>query len=168
MKRPIGLISIVFLATLPACGEIAYKRGAGADELNAAQQRCRKNSQDDAYQRCMETEGWTLHRMDAQNPLMVVVPVEDNRAAFATPYVSKASVAPPMDAAGKPLPPNPLEQLNVSSWWKAGGSADELDTATAACVAALGPAHQPESATRMTRGLVLCLKKKGWLGLQGY
>src|SRR5262245_12662980 len=101
MEMPMRLLWIALAASvLPACGEIAYKRGGGPDDLSAAQQRCRRDAQAGAYERCMEAEGWTLHKMDAQNPLMVVVPVEDNRAPASTPYVSKASVEPRKDAAG--------------------------------------------------------------------
>ena len=153
---------------LTACGEVAYKQGAGPDQLSLAKQKC--NSQTKlGYDDCMKADGWTLYKRDDDNPLMVVTPAADNREA-GSPYVAAAVVAvPKKDAAGKPIPPNPMDKLNVSSWWKMGGNADALKVDTDACVSTLGEAHKPVNGSNLyTRGLVLCLKDKGWSGLQGY
>lgn len=159
---------LVISAALTACGEVAYKQGAGADQLETAKQKCNSQSKT-GYDECMKAEGWSIYKRDDDNPLMVVSPVEDNRAA-ASGYVATAAVAvPKKDAAGKPIPPNPMDKLNVSSWWKMGGNADGLQIDTDACVEKLGPAHKPVDGSNLyTRGLVLCLKDKGWSGLQGY
>lgn len=161
--------SMLFIsATLSGCGEVAYKQGAGPDQLETAKQKCNSQSKI-GYEECMKAEGWSIYKRDDDNPLMVVAPVEDNRTA-ASGYVATAAVAvPKKDATGKPIPANPMDKLNVSSWWKMGGNADGLKTDTDICVAKLGDAHKPVDGSNFyTRGLVLCLKDKGWNGLQGY
>jgi hypothetical protein len=162
-------LSLASVILLTACGDVAYKQGAGPDQLTATKQKC--NSQAKlSYDECMKAEGWVVYKRDDDNPLMVVTPVADNREAGGTPYVAAAAVAvPKKDATGKPIPPNPMDKLNVSSWWKMGGNADGLKTDTDACVATLGEAHRYVDGSNLyTRGLVLCLKDKGWSGLQGY
>jgi len=45
--------------------------------------------------------------------------------------------------------------------------AAHLKADTEACVAKLGEAHRPDSQTQSaTRGLLLCMKDKGWSGLR--
>jgi hypothetical protein len=154
---------------LTACGgEISYKRGAGPDELTATQQQCRSTSD---YQACMEGKGWTVHKMDERNPLAVFVPTQDVRAPGNTPYVKAGGGNTPANGVKEnpALPPDPLTKFNVSSWWKMGGGAGDLQASKEACVTKLGPAHAPEEGSKlMTRGLILCLREKGWYGLQGY
>jgi hypothetical protein len=60
-----------------------------------------------------------------------------------------------------------LDTFKVSSWWKTGSGAASLQTETEACVARLSEAHRPDTQTQMvTRGLLLCMKDKGWSGLR--
>jgi hypothetical protein len=60
-----------------------------------------------------------------------------------------------------------LDTFKVSSWWKTGSGADSLKADTEACVAQLGEAHRPNIQTQSaTRGLLLCMKEKGWSGLR--
>jgi hypothetical protein len=48
-----------------------------------------------------------------------------------------------------------------------GSGAASLKADTEACVAKLGEAHRPDSQTQSaTRGLLLCMKDKGWSGLR--
>lgn len=59
------------------------------------------------------------------------------------------------------------DTFQVSSWWKTGSGAASLNTDTEACVAKLGEAHRPGRQTQSTaRGLLLCMKDKGWSGLR--
>lgn len=163
--------SLALLGTLllSACGgEFAYKRGAGADALSTDQQSCRNSSD---YQTCMESKGWAIHRMDERNPLAVFVPVQDARANPDSAYVKATGGNQPANGVkeDRSLPPDPLTKFNVSSWWKMGGGGEDLKAAKAACVSKLGPAHAVEDGSKlMTRGLILCLKEQGWVGLQGY
>ena len=81
----------------------------------------------------------------------------------ATPTATPASTLAPVPAK----PENPLEMLKINSLWKFGGTESALQDATANCVAALGEAHRPVMGKQqlMTRGLVKCLKEKGWYGV---
>ena len=184
--KPACLAVLLLSCLLSACGgEFAYKPGAGADQLAEAKQACRKT---EGYEACMNAKGWKVHKLDDDNPLAVFVPNTDSRASEQvfvaadkpsnTPYV--AAGAAPVSAASKPTataagtpekksPPDPMTKFNVSSWWKQGAGAGDLNAGIDACVAKLGPAHAPEVEKKLyTRGLILCLKEQGWYGLQGY
>ncbi|HTJ97888.1 MAG TPA: hypothetical protein VL381_10495 [Rhodocyclaceae bacterium] len=170
MKKTCLALSLLPALFLTACGgEISYKRGAGPDELAVNQQQCRSTND---YQACMESKGWTVHRIDERNPLAVFVPTQDVRVPNdGSPYVKSSGGNMPANGVKEnpALPPDPLTKFNVSSWWKMGGGAGDLEAAKASCVAKLGPAHAPEEKSKlMTRGLILCLKEQGWYGLQGY
>jgi hypothetical protein len=63
--------------------------------------------------------------------------------------------------------PDMLDTFKVSSWWKTGSGAESLKTDTEACVVKLGAAHRPDNQTQTaTRGLLLCMREKGWSGLR--
>jgi hypothetical protein len=96
-------------------------------------------------------------------------------APVATPPAAvEASAAPsPLPTATHIVPapavqaPGPggetLPRVRVGSWWKFGGSAAALDASVAACVAKLGPPHQPDrGAIVVTVALRDCLKAEGW------
>lgn len=180
MSRPLCLSLTLPLALVACGGEFAYKPGAGADALAQAKLECAKTG--GPYEACMQGKGWTVHQLSAENPLAVFVTTADTRAspepvfvAADKPTNTPASASGAADAAAatgttapKP-PPDPLTRFKVSSWWKMGGGAADLKTSMAACVDKLGPAHQPDMAKQlMTRSLILCLRDKGWYGLQGY
>ena|SRR5450830_791223 len=61
---------------------------------------------------------------------------------------------------------DPMEIFKISSWWKM-GCVDGLNIDLGECVAVLGEAHRPISQThQVTRGLLLCMREKGWRGLR--
>lgn len=162
---------ILFLASLllGGCGEFAYKRGASSSDLEAAKKSCREKGPDlAALEQCMSDRGWivqNLSRMalDADPVVEASVIPSDRRienAANATPGATQ-----PATAVKKT--PEMTDTFKVSSWWKIGGGAAELKADTEACVAKLGEAHRPDSQTQsVTRGLLLCMKDKGWSGLR--
>lgn len=155
-----GAVSLAIACLwLSGCGDSSYKRGGGADNLVAAQALCRKGEADtEAYSQCMQAQGWTVLRMEDFDPVATVVPNHDNRRAAAD------IPAPAPRQAG---PADPLDRYTIGSWWKAGGKPEELKTATQDCVARLGEAHRPAPGSRQaTRGLLLCLREQGWIGLQ--
>jgi hypothetical protein len=179
------------LMWLTACGgEYAWKQGAGPDALAQARQECR--TAPEGYGACMNSKGWVVHKLDDDNPLAVFVSSDNNRTAADTVYVPAAGAntqgqtaatstpasksvvqATAVSASEKPAEkktsPDPLTKFNVSSWWKMGGSAAELQAATDTCVAKLGPEYAPQVEAHIyTRGLILCIKGQGWYGLQGY
>jgi len=83
-------------------------------------------------------------------------------AAVVPATVAPAAVAPKPAVAAV----DPLELVDVASWWKLGGSASGLEAAQADCVAKLGNAHRPvPDSTQVTRGLIGCLRDAGWRGI---
>lgn len=147
------------------CGELAYKRGGDAAALDAARQAC-GGGDPAAYERCMAARGWFVRparRQDTRNADPVaeasVIP-SDQRFENAAP--------PDRPAPAAAHTPDPLDRFRISSWWKAGGDAGQLERDTDACVARLGEVHRPDPATRRaTRGLLLCMRDKGWTALRG-
>jgi hypothetical protein len=68
-------------------------------------------------------------------------------------------------AARAPVAPrDPLDRVEVNSWWKLGGRAGEVEQQTAACLEKLGPEHAPQGPMH-TLGMLSCLKEKGWRAL---
>lgn len=87
-----------------------------------------------------------------------------------------AKPAPPAARAGYPdaeeaaeeAPLDPDTKINVSSWWKLGGTSADLDRAVAACVNELGASHKPNPAiTEVTVALKDCLRAKKWMAVGG-
>lgn len=168
------LLCIVAISLLVACGELAYKRGAGVADLHSAQQACR--SQDGgqlAIEKCLQQNGWFVQNLDQLSPLASISPL-DNREIAGRRNASQtgspngnAVAAAGTETAVKPA--DPMESFLISSWWKIGSGPDELKLAIHACSTASGEAHRPlieASATRVTRGLLLCMREQGWHALQ--
>ncbi|MGV8990687.1 MAG: hypothetical protein ACOH1Q_04700 [Thiobacillus sp.] len=161
---------LLLVALLSGCGELAYKRGANSSDLEAAKKSCLEKEPDPAaVEKCMAHRGWVVHNLSRMEPLDADPVVEasvipsDHRienAASATP-----SATPPTEAEKRT--PKMTDTFKVSSWWKTGSGAASLKSDTEACVAKLGDAHLPDSQTlSATRGLLLCMKDKGWSGLR--
>ncbi|WP_137719169.1 hypothetical protein [Methylobacillus flagellatus] len=92
--------------------------------------------------------------------------VAASATTLATPAATKAPATPTAPAAA-PAPKDPLDIFLISSWWKVGGGPDALKADTDACVATLGEAHRPDRTTlKTTRGLLLCMRDRGWRALQ--
>ncbi len=162
---------------LGACGQFSYKRGAGAAELNQAQQTCQAGVADRAtVEQCLEKNGWVVKNLDDFDPVATIMPTTDNRGSIdsapadkeapAAPVASSGSATPAASAPAK-KPANIMDEFKISSWWKLGGTTAQLNTALDECVAKLGEAHKPDSANqKATRGLLLCMREGGWHGLQ--
>ena len=81
------------------------------------------------------------------------------------PAQGEAAATSAVAAAPQP-PPSPLDVYTVGSWWKMGAGRESLEANMAECVKDLGDVHQPIAKTqRVTRGLVMCLRDKGWKAL---
>jgi len=66
-----------------------------------------------------------------------------------------------------PKPADPLDTFKVSSWWKMGGNPESMKVAVEECVSVLGEAHRPNIQTQdVTRGMLICMRDKGWRGLR--
>ena len=161
---------------LSACGEFAYKRGASVSDLNATKKAClAKNADKAAVEKCMAGDGWTVQNFDSAEPIdtmqsepdpvIEATVTEDNRV-IAKPKITNNPSGEAIAPAEK-KPADPMDTFKIGSWWKLGGGADNLKGSIAECVKTLGEAHQPDSQTKkVTRGLLLCMKEKGWHGLR--
>lgn len=169
------IISTLLILTLSACGEFAYKRGAGANDLTADKSSCEAQSNDHkTIEQCLNDKGWTVQKLDDLDPFATASVNPDNRAIASdnNTYTQNATTSDgnKTESTKVTAPPpvaDPLDKFIVSSWWKVGGSADSLQTAINDCVGILGEAHRPNPVTNeATRGLGVCMKDKGWRGLK--
>ena len=175
--RTLCSVCVLMLMTVlfSGCGEFAYKRGANSSDLEAAKQSCREKGPDSAaYEKCMADNGWTVQNLGRMEPLDADPVVEasvipsDRRienSAGAAPGVQRVEVP----AAAATRKPDMLDTFKVSSWWKVGSGAYSLKSDTEECVARLGEAHRPvqtQQTQTATRGLLLCMKAKGWSALR--
>jgi len=174
-------VMIFFIFSISGCGEFAYKRGASFSDLEIAKKGCKaKDPATAAIEKCMADEGWTIQNLGKMEPIdadpvieATVIP-SDQRIENAPS--AQARKQPPEGAAladkaeiHAPVKkiPDMLDMFRVGSWWKTGSGADSLKADTEACVARLGEAHRPNTQTKLaTRGLLLCMKEKGWSGLR--
>lgn len=172
------------LATLffSGCGELAYKRGASTGDLESAKKTCHEKGSkgnDAAYEKCMADSGWTVQNLGKMEPMDAdpvieasVIPsnIRIENATTATPgerHADMPSASGSTQAATRK--PDMLDTFKVSSWWKAGSGASSLEADTNECVAQLGETHRPVQTQQMqtaTRGLLLCMKAKGWSALR--
>ena len=171
----------LMLATLlfSGCGELAYKRGASSGDLEMAKKTCREKGSDAAYEKCMADSGWTVQNLGRMEPLDTDPVIEASVIPSNLRIENATSATPGEQHAGKPAAsaptptatrqPDMLDTFKVSSWWKAGSGASSLEADTNACVAQLGEAHRPvqtQQTQTATRGLLLCMKEKGWGALR--
>lgn len=101
------------------------------------------------------------------HPIATAIPSPP--AQPATPTAEAAASSPALGGLIPAQPSDPLAKVSVASWWRLGGTADDLDRAIAACVAELGPAHQPApNATEVTGAMRACLRKAGWFAVGNF
>ena len=175
------IVGLTLLTTLllSACGELAYKRGASASDLENTRKSCKaKDAGPEAVQKCMAADGWVVQNLDSADPIATMQseadPVidasvtEDNRQ-FNNPTASTKTNTgkESKDSTEIKKPADPLDTFKIGSWWKFGADAANLKNSIESCVTTLGVAHQPNSQSKIvTRGLLLCMKEKGWHGLR--
>lgn len=183
-----GLIALL----TSGCGELSYKRGASAQDLEAAKQACLSAGREKAVDQCLEDKGWAVTKLDDIDLFAVASVSPDNRslAASSTADAPAKAVESRTEVAGNPgsmspesrpssaahasspktpppPPTNPLEVYTVNSWWKVGAGRETLESDTGDCVTKLGVAHQPNNKTQqVTRGFVVCMHEKGWKALR--
>ena len=175
--RLAALLAMVLLVS--GCGELAYKRGASGSDLATDRAACKSQDSTPAMvEKCLTDKGWTVQRLDKLEPIDIdpvieatVIPSNqriENIGSYPGTAKDSAGNAPPGAAAIPPKKaPDLLDKFTVSSWWKMGGSASNLQAAMDACAATLGEAHTPDATKQhVTRGLLLCMKEKGWSGLR--
>lgn len=165
--------TVMLLALLfSGCGELAYKRGATSGDLEASKRTCREQGDDAAYEKCMADSGWTVQNLGRMEPLDVAPVIEASVIPSNIRIENATSAAPGEPHADRPAAtrkPDMLDTFKVSSWWKAGSGAGNLEADTNTCVAQVGEVHRPaqtQQTQTATRGLLLCMKAKGWSALQ--
>ncbi len=93
---------------------------------------------------------------------------KDNRQTARPEFVSKPNTTNIENSAPQESKPaDPMDTFKISSWWKLGGSPDNLKSSIQECVKSLGKANEPNmQSKKVTRGLLLCMQKKDWHGLR--
>jgi hypothetical protein len=167
----VRLLSVMVLlgcgGMLGACGEFSYKRGAGVDDLQAAQNRCRASTGDDgAYRGCMAAAGWTTETF--ANATIATAPVAASgiKTVAPSPVANGAGAVTSTGAAVVPPDAKPVAATAeaphvISSWWKNGASGDELSQALTACRTATG---ETSTTGAVDRPMIDCMHQKGWAG----
>lgn len=170
MKLHLFLTIIATLA-LTACGELAYKRGASASDLQQAKLQCSKLASEASAESCMKEKGWSVQQLDDKDLFAIASYTDSNPNQ--TPSISKKTTSNPTQASNITEQPatdmkaDPLDLYTINSWWKIGANGQNLDVAINECVAKLGEAHKPNSKTQqVTRGMAICMREKGWRGLK--
>lgn len=175
--RLAALLTMVLL--INGCGELAYKSGASGADLASDRAACKlQDSAPAMVEKCLTNKGWTVQRLDKLEPIDVdpvieatVIPSNQRieniggyPGATENPTGNSTSSAAPMSPKKVP---DLLDKFTVNSWWKMGGNANNLEETMNACTTTLGEAHAPDATKQhVTRGLLLCMKEKGWSGLR--
>ncbi|MFA6040591.1 MAG: hypothetical protein WC733_03730 [Methylophilus sp.] len=176
-----ALLTALIISCLSACGEISYKMGGSARDVENAHASCRGVAEAELNQ-CLEKQGWKVQKFDDMD-LFAVASVSDNRAQVKpssttesvtqtakTEYEENAK-SEPAKVAQKPEPAipheDPMQLYKINSWWKFGASDKSLMTDSNACTATLGDAHKPDMSNQTyTRSFVICMHNKGWQALK--
>lgn len=181
-----GLIAL----SMTGCGELSYKRGASAQDLDATKKSCRSAGSDQAIEKCLEDNGWVVTKLDDIDLFATASVTPDHRnpgGDAARSNAPKTAAAEPVEPSNSPPasadpgrkppaieggtayapPASPLDVYKVSSWWKLGAGREVMEADTSDCVTQLGDAHKPDNKTqRVTRGFVVCMHTKGWKALR--
>ncbi len=189
MKNTVSMGLVVIL--LSGCGELAYKRGASAKDLEVAKKSCQSAGSKAAVDQCLEKNGWLVHDLGTiglpDSELFATATVTDDNRNLAQPSpaaeqptessatlaVENAQTTPnnagspnTKEATVKPAP-NPFETYKINSWWKMGGNRDALEHSMETCTNKLGEAHQPDRKLQIfTRAFAACMYENGWRGLR--
>ena len=165
------VILIIATFAFTACGEFAYKRGASATDLQQAKKECSNVASEALAENCMKEKGWNVQNLDDMDLFATASYSESNPNQ--TPKSKLKEAAKSVDPLNKPdesiekKTSNPLDLYTVNSWWKMGANGQNLEIAIQECVTTLGEAHRPNIKTQqVTRGLVICMREKGWRGLK--
>jgi hypothetical protein len=168
----------LIIALLTGCGaEIAYKRGATAEDLKAEKIACMKAGNEAELEKCMEENGWALQKLDgtsfsddelfatatvakdnrmtapAEKSIQTTesITIEDSHHADGNTK-SDEKLQPAKDVSATstaPVKPQPslLDTYVIKSWWKMGGGAALLEQNMNECSEKLGEAHIPNKKT---------------------
>lgn len=141
---------------MSGCGaELSYKRGAGADAFQSEKQRCESASASEKeIDQCLQEQGWVVVSPD--KPLIPLSRGETKTIAVASDAMAEEALQPV----------DPLEKLQINSWWRAGAGPEKLMQDSDSCSAELGEDHSPEAnLSLVTRAHLGCMQNKGWAAL---
>ena len=190
------LTYLVFAASLVACGEVSYKRGGDARDIEQAHQACRGSGE--AFAACLEKHGWQKPETDMFDPLFATVTASDNRQPAVSKPTSIVEINPETSITSKgatvakttkttdpatiAMTPNveaakvaPQSTVNdgpdveyaINSWWKMGGFPDRLAADEKSCEKKLGPQYLPDYKTQtFKRAFVVCMHDLGWMAVR--
>jgi len=162
--RNVGFLFALLLAA--GCGTLSYKLGGSGADYEAASKRCREQGREGAaYEQCLREQGWGSKQLGVAPATSAAAP-----AAPAAAVEAKPPPAPPAagaaPAAGAPPPAEPGRPVVVESWFKLGGTADDLAAARRRCQTKLGAAARVEAGSdAVTREMLGCLEGEGWRAL---
>lgn len=144
-------------------GDFSYKRGAGMSVFEKERETCaEKNKEENEIEQCLEDSGWVI--VGADKPL-----VEEQFLVEEQPdkIVTLDGRTVTVDITPVEITTNPLDKINISSWWKAGAGPDKLMSDGDSCVFELGDGYTPEAdLSVVTIGFHKCMKDKGWFALE--
>jgi hypothetical protein len=166
------------LSLLSACGQISYKQGGSTQDLKVVERQCRAHSTDESgYKSCMKDKGWSTMddfsvEADKTRASSAPSPAENSPALMQETGKTQAPAAMPMtdmpmNGAADQRPPQPTPapsvpagMVKVASWWKLGGTADDLNDALLACNV---PSDNGGVTARIVPKAILgCMKQHGW------
>ena len=162
---PIFFACILTAASLTACTQVAWKSGAGTDDLKRDTAACReKFSDDDGIKQCLHDKGWTIS--DFSSPANADAETDTAPAAPTSTASTSAATARTSMPASKPetkIAADPNAKISVQTWWKAGAQAADFNSDASACLQTLGPGDTPDYALhRYSLPLIKCLRQRGW------
>ncbi|MEH6516108.1 MAG: hypothetical protein V7742_05465 [Halioglobus sp.] len=144
-------------------GDFSYKRGAGMSVLEKERETCAdQNKEENEIKTCLENSGWVI--VGADKPLLEEQSlVEEQPDKIVTPDGRTVTV----DITPVEITANPLDKINISSWWKAGAGPDKLMSDGDSCVFELGDEYTPEAdLSVVATGFHKCMKDKDWFALE--
>lgn len=191
-----GWVLMAMVLCISACGEVSYKRGASARDLEMAHKACR-NGEESALSSCLEKQGWQVQKFD-DSELFAETSVTDNRGngvaeskqgGFVQLEVADAPASTLAEPTSKTLPADHsqptdkskaeasakvvskpvdlMQTYQINSWWKLGASSVALMSDQKDCGKVLGEVHVPDAKTQTyTRGFISCMHSKGWKALK--
>lgn len=174
--------------TLAACGEISYKQGGSAQEIERAHQACRGRG--DQFAACLAEHGWQAPKIDALDPLFATVEVTDNRqptpantrplivlspeetessaaVSAQTAMAAAASDTQNPTAAHTTAHDGPEVTYVINSWWKMGAFPEQLSKDQQHCSQQLGADYAPDYQTQtFKRAFIVCMHDQGWMAVR--
>lgn len=188
MRRTMRLACLATMTIFfGGCQQVAWKPGASSADLDSDTAACEADhAETAAVQDCLRKRGWVLRvpkpsidpdepAADAEPPVATgagtppaaapALPAAGAESTASPASEPRSSAAPAPRNKSVPKPVDPLKRSQIQAWWKMGGQGDALTADTDGCVGQLGPEHKPDLEKRLyTRGLIDCLKGKGWFG----